>query len=195
MTPQEYAALLGILLPPVSYDPRGRRLSAELLAEGAMMATTESRAEDVLGGITPYYAVGLLADWERVLGLSASDAMTYQARRAQVLARLNATGGLSRAYFINLAKSLGYVITIDELEPFRAGVSRAGDRLWIPDITWVWRVNIQEGQVPVYHFRAGSSVAGERLTSFGHNMIEGLFRELKPAHTEVVFNYQEKKTS
>ncbi|WP_236851555.1 putative phage tail protein [Candidatus Sodalis pierantonius] len=84
--------------------------------------------------------------------------MTLQQRRQQVLARINATGGLSRKYFITLAKSLGYRITIDEPEPFRAG----------------------------------SSLAGEKLLTFGQNLIEGLFKDLKPAHTQVVFNYREK---
>lgn len=195
MNRAQYQDLLGILLPPKSYNPRGPRLTAELSAEADVLSGADNRAVDVLNGVTPFYAAGLLADWERVLALSSPDDMTYQARRQQVLARLNATGGLSRAYFINLAKSLGYDITIDEPEPFRAGVGRAGDCIWIPEIIWVWIVNIQDGQVPVYHFRAGDSLAGEALTSYGQNLIEDIFRDLKPAHTEVVFNYQENQAS
>lgn len=82
--------------------------------------------------MTPFTAVALLSDWERVLGLSVSSGMTIQARRQQIMAKLNETGGLSRSYFIRLAKSLGYDITIDEPEPFRCGRNRCGDRLWIP---------------------------------------------------------------
>ncbi|TXE27157.1 DUF2313 domain-containing protein [Serratia marcescens] len=195
MNQQQYAELLGILLPPKSYAPTGRLLHAELQAEGDTLASAEVRAGDVLNGVTPFWAAGLLADWERVLALTAPDSMTYQARRQQVLAKLNATGGLSRAYFINLAKSMGYDITIDEPEPFRAGVGRAGDHIWIPEIIWVWIVNIQDGQVPIYRFQAGNSLAGERLTTYGLNLIENIFRDLKPAHTEVVFNYQESTAS
>ncbi|MGL9774806.1 MAG: hypothetical protein ACR5LG_14925 [Sodalis sp. (in: enterobacteria)] len=91
-----------------------------------------------------------------------------------------------------MAKSLGYRLTIDELEPFRAGIVRAGERIWVPEIIWLWIVNIDDAQVPVYRFRAGSSVAGEKLLTFGQNLIEGLFKDLKPAHTQVVFNYREK---
>ncbi|WP_420835342.1 putative phage tail protein [Candidatus Erwinia dacicola] len=110
------------------------------------------------------------------------------------MAKLVETGGLSRSYFIHLAKSLGYDVTIDEPEPFRCGRNRCGDRLWIPEIVWVWIVNIQDGQVPVYRFRCGSSATGERLMSFGQNMLESIFRDLKPAHTQVVFNYVENNT-
>ena len=176
MNGQDYAELLGLLLPPKSYSLDGRQLSAELLAEGNCLARAEIKSDEVLNGITPFFAVSLLSDWERVL------------------AKINATGGLSRKYFINLAKSLGYNITIDEPEPFRAGINRAGDRLWVPEIIWVWIVNIDDAQVPVYRFRAGSSVAGERLMTFGQNLIENIFQDLKPAHTHVVFNYKEKPT-
>lgn len=192
MNGQKYAELLGLLLPPKSYSLDGKQLKAELLAEGNCLARVEIKSDDVLNGITPFFAVSLLSDWERVLALNVDNSMTLQQRRQQVLAKINATGGLSRKYFINLAKSLGYNITIDEPEPFRAGVGRAGDRIWIPEIIWVWIVNIDDAQVPVYRFRAGSSLAGERLMTFGQNMIENIFQDLKPAHTQVVFNYKEK---
>ena len=194
MNGQDYAELLGRLLPPQSYSLDGKQLSAELLAEGNCLARTEIKSDEVLNGITPFFAVSLLSDWERVLAISVDSSMTIQQRRQQVLAKINATGGLSRKYFINLAKSLGYNITIDEPEPFRAGINRAGDRLWVPEIIWVWIVNIDDAQVPVYRFRAGSSVAGERLMTFGQNLIENIFQDLKPAHTQVVFNYKEKPT-
>ncbi|WP_406705809.1 hypothetical protein [Sodalis sp.] len=75
---------------------------------------------------------------------------------------------------------------------FRAGMGRAGERIWVPEIIWLWIVNIDDAQVPVYRFRAGSSVPREALLTFGQNVIEGLFHDLKPAHTQVVFNYREK---
>lgn len=192
MNGRDYAQLLSALLPPKSYALTGERLTAELQAEGKSLAQLEIRAGEVVDGITPFLAVGLLADWERMLGISPDSGMTLQQRRQQVLARINATGGLSRKYFITLAKSLGYRITIDEPEPFRAGIGRACERIWVPEIIWLWIVNIDDAQVPVYRFRAGSSVAGEKLLTFGQNLIESLFKDLKPAHTQVVFNYREK---
>jgi len=82
-------------------------------------------------------------------------------------------------------------ITIDEPQPFRAGVNRAGDTLYAPEIIWVWRVNVKNSDTVVYHFRAGASAAGERLTSFSNQTIESLFNDLKPAHTFCYFTYEE----
>ncbi|EIR0331106.1 DUF2313 domain-containing protein, partial [Salmonella enterica subsp. enterica serovar Give] len=81
---------------------------------------------------------------------------------------------------------------ITEPEPFRCGRNRCGERLWIREIIWVWIVTINSGnKVPVYHFRCGRSATGERLLSFGYNALEHIFSELKPAHTQVVFDYSE----
>ena len=185
------ASLLALLLPPVSYQPNEPRLAAELTAEGNVLDTTSMYADKALGGVTPFYAESLLVDWERVLGLPVSTDSTYQQRQQRVLAKLAEVGGLSIPYFIRLAANLGFYITIDEPQPFRAGVNRAGDTLYVAEIIWVWRVNVKNSDTVVYHFRAGASAAGERLTSFSNQTIESLFNDLKPAHTFCYFTYEE----
>ncbi|MGL9774495.1 MAG: putative phage tail protein [Sodalis sp. (in: enterobacteria)] len=137
MDSRNYAQLLSALLPPKSYALTGKRLGVELQAEGKSLAQLEICAGEVADGITPFLAVGLLVDWERMLEISPDSSMTLQQRRQQVLARINATGGLSRQYFISLAKLLGYRVIIDEPEPFRAGIGRAGERIWVPEIIWL----------------------------------------------------------
>ncbi|GJL37219.1 phage tail protein [Enterobacter hormaechei] len=184
-------ALLSLLLPPVAYDSEQPRLSAELTAEAAAFDATTITAAIALNAVTPFYAQTLLSDWERVLELTPAAGATYQQRLQRVLAKLAEVGGLSIPYFVQLAGRLGYTITIDEPQPFRAGVNRAGDRLWIKDIIWVWRVNVQNSGTQVYRFRTGSSAAGEHLTSFGDPVIEEIFSDLKPAHTFCYFAYQE----
>ncbi|GJL33258.1 phage tail protein [Enterobacter hormaechei] len=184
-------ALLSLLLPPVAYDSEQPRLSAELTAEGAAFDATYSTAQNALNAVSPFYSSSLLADWERVLGVTPAEGAPYQQRLQRVLAKLSETGGLSIPYFAQMASRLGYTITIDEPQPFRAGVNRAGDRLWVRDIIWVWRVNIQNSGTQVYRFLAGSSAAGERLMSFGDPVIEDVFRDLKPAYTFCYFAYQE----
>lgn len=183
--------LLNLLLPPVSYSPRQKVLAASLQAEANVFDAISTTATLAEGGVTPFYARSLIADWERILDLYPPEGATYQQRQQRVLAKLAEVGGLSIPYFIQLASSLGYTITIDEPQPFRAGVNRAGDRLWVEEIIWVWRVNVQNSGTQVYRFRAGSSAAGERLTSFGDPVIEDVFRDLKPAHTFCYFAYQE----
>ncbi|QBH98651.1 DUF2313 domain-containing protein [Limnobaculum zhutongyuii] len=187
------ATLLALLLPPVSYDPKGTRISAELRAEGALLDVTKEKSNEVLNAVTPFFANNLINDWERVLDVIPSTDATYQQRLERVLAKLSETGGLSIPYFKRIAASLGYLIEIQEFEPFRAGVNRAGDRIYVPEIIYVWNVIIYGNKTPVYRFRAGVSCAGERLTSFGDDVIETLFNELKPAFTYVYFSYKEEK--
>ncbi len=185
------AELLGLLLPPVSYDPNGPQIGAELMAQGAQLDKARDHAQLISGAITPFYAGDLLPDWERLLAITTNPNMTHQQRLAVVIAKLAETGGLSIPYFIRLAAALGYHITIHEPQPFRAGRGRAGDVVYPIEIVFVWEVSVQGSDVEVYHFRAGSSYAGERLIAFGNPVIEALFNELKPAHTYVIFKYPE----
>lgn len=186
-----YYNLLNRLLPLPSYSPGQPLLDASLRAEASVFDDVETSAGLAEGGVTPFYAQNLLPDWERVLAITPPEGATYQQRQQRVISKLSEVGGLSIPYFIQLAKSLGYAITIDEPQPFRAGINRAGDRLWTKDIIWVWRVNIKNSGAQIYRFRAGSSAAGESLTAFGDSIIEEVLRDLKPAHTFCYFAYQE----
>ncbi|MCG9021630.1 DUF2313 domain-containing protein [Laribacter hongkongensis] len=187
-----HAGLLARLLPPVSYDPNGRHLVAGLTAEGRVLDAAEASARRAAGGVTPFFAESLLPDWERVCGVTPPAGAPYQQRLQAVQAKLAETGGLSIPYFTRLAAGLGYRIAIDEPGPFRAGISRAEDVLWTPDILWVWRVRIRGADsVRIYPFRAGVSVASERLTAFSDPVIEAVLHDLKPAHTFVYFAYEE----
>jgi uncharacterized protein YmfQ (DUF2313 family) len=137
-----YSPLLALLLPQDSYNTTLPNISAELLAEGNALDKTALYAQKVLNGVTPFFAADLIADWERVVGISPGPNSTYQERRERVLIKLREIGGLSIPYFVRLAESIGYSITIDELEPFRAGVNRTGEPLYSEDSIWIWRVNV-----------------------------------------------------
>jgi uncharacterized protein YmfQ (DUF2313 family) len=156
--------------------------------EGKQLDNAQARAEQLLREMFPDNAYELLPDWERVCGLTPASDETLQMRINKVIRRLRELGGLSRAYFINLAASLGYTITIEELRPFMAGWGSAGDTLYIYESLWIWRVKIS-GQA-LYYFRAGQSAAGERLLWWpAQTALEDLLKELKPAHTYVIFDY------
>lgn len=187
-----HADLLSHLLPQVSYDSNGARLAAELGSEGAALDRAVDSTDQVKSAITPGMAGTFLPDWERVSGITPSSGATYQERLAAVLAKMAETGGLSIAYFTKIASRLGYTIRIVEPEPFRAGTSRAGDRLnpW-PDITWFWRVEVLSSNGNAWRFRAGQSCAGERLLSFGDSILESIINDLKPADTYCDFAYLE----
>ncbi|WP_199052953.1 YmfQ family protein [Aquitalea sp. ASV15] len=186
-----HATLLTLLLPPQAYARNAQPLQIELQAEGRALDVAERDGLQLAAAISPFFAEYTLPDWERVCALTPPSGAGYQQRLQAVLAKLAATGGLSMPYFKRLASSLGYRIDIVEPQPFRAGINRAGDRLQVADIIWVWQVVIHAAQVHAWRFRAGQAAASEALTSFGDPVLETVFRELKPAHTFVYFAYQE----
>ncbi|EHD21563.1 MULTISPECIES: YmfQ family protein [Brenneria] len=185
-----YKTLLGLLLPS-PYATKEERLAAELNAEANALELSNELASTVLNGVTPLFAQGLLQDWERVLGLAPSSDSSYQQRLDNVLIKIAETGGLSIPYFTRLASRLGYKIAIEELQPFRAGVSRCGQSILQEDFIWAWRVNVSGSAVKKYYFTTGISLIGERLMTFGDSIIESVFNDLKPAHTYCYFAYQE----
>ena len=187
----KHAELLGQLLPPVSYQPQADVLAAELNAEGNAHDAVTNRAKAILGAFFPASAGDFLYRWERLLEITPPHGDLYQQRVAAVIAKLNTTGSLSIAYFIQLAASIGYDITITEPEPFRAGINCAGDAVYEEDVIWVWWVNIQSKAQQVWLFRAGMSCAGDPLSHYSDPVIETIFNELKPAHTQCVFWYED----
>lgn len=114
-----------------------------------------------------------------------------QQRTDAVLAKLNALGGLSIAYFTAIAESAGYTVNIYEEDQFRAGESCAGDCLNTEDAIWRWCVDIADGKATAYIFRAGQSRAGDRISVYTDPIIETMFEELKPAWTYCRFEYEE----
>ncbi|TNI12693.1 YmfQ family protein [Aeromonas veronii] len=183
--------LFRAMMPPASYDPNAKYLSAELLAEANLMDAVKASANRVLASITPFYSSITLADWERIYRLTPREGATQQERRENVLVKMAEVGGLSIPYFISLAASLGYTITISEPRAFRAGVNRCGDRLYVEGMRWVWAVNVEGTSVPKYRFRAGASAAGEPLLAFGESILEETLKDLKPAFTDCYFTYED----
>ncbi|AYY97093.1 DUF2313 domain-containing protein [Burkholderia multivorans] len=186
---KKHADLLGRLLPPVAYDLNARRINSELVAEGNALDAAMTAADAIAKSVTPFEAFALLPDYERLLAIVPDPNATIQHRIAMVIAKLNETGGLSIPYFIQLAQSLGYSITIVEPQPFRVDSSAIGDTIYHDDIVYQWEVVVDGAPEVVYFFRVGQSAVGERLMSFSDPVLEAVFQDLKPAHTFVYFAY------
>jgi uncharacterized protein YmfQ (DUF2313 family) len=169
-------------------------LDAVLSSAADRIAEIETNAEALMRETDPRNANALLADFERVLGPDHCgrdlDLQSVEARQRLAHQRWTATGGQSNPYMISIAEKLGVSVSIEEFWPSRAGVLRAGTPLRPEGCQFVWRVNIP-GLVTVIKFRAGASRAGNRLGVFTLSSIECELRRIKPAHTEVVFNYSE----
>jgi uncharacterized protein YmfQ (DUF2313 family) len=192
-TAAEYREQLKALLPPGQAFPRDPGTTLHDLLDGMSieLARVDDRASALPLEVNPNTTLELLPDWERVAGLpdkcSGTLEETLQGRRNALLAKLTSTGGQSADYFIQLAASLGYAVTIEVFRAFRAGRSVAGDLLSNGDWAFAWRIHAPD--VTVIPFRAGLSVAGERLRVWGSDTLECKIRQLAPAHTIPIFAY------
>jgi uncharacterized protein YmfQ (DUF2313 family) len=159
-------------------------------AEG--LARLDKHTEKYLKELDLRTATDLLPEWERLLGLPdvcSPGNQTLQQRRESAHSKFIQKGGQSKKYFIELAGSLGYEITISVYKPFIAGISRCGQSLNPIDMRFVWRVNVPGNRA--YKFRTGMSLTGERLLKVvPADQLECIFKQLQPSHTTLYFNYQ-----
>ncbi len=151
---EAYARQLKQLLPRGilwNLDP-GSWTSWLLTAIADEMARVDDRGEDLINEWDPRTALETLEDWERVLGLPdkcVAVSTVVVERQAAVARQYVSRGGQTPAYYLELAAGLGFVATYDEPAAhtfrltvnmvasstsvvstvFRAGASRAGDRL------------------------------------------------------------------
>lgn len=185
-----YRDLLGLLLPPVSYDTTGARLDGVLTAEANALEEAEESARAVAIAIIPGPAA-LFPEWERLLDITPPIGADDESRLRAIIMRIRATGGLSIPYFLDLASTLGYDVDIQEPQPFLAGESDAGDVLYVPEIIWCWIVVVHghSGGLAQDFFHAGESITDGVLRLFGDPVIEGVINEMKPAWTLAWFKY------
>ena len=194
-----YAAALRKLLPVGPLWAFARESVMARLIDGlaAIWADVETRAAALLERESdPRRAVEMLPDWEQMVGLPdtclKTDDMTIAERQQAVVAKLTARGGQSRRYFIDLAATLGYVITITEFSPFVYGRSRYGDPFWIygtPGIRFTWVVEVASPRI--VWFRYGEGVYGRdpHQSISRAEDLECLLHRWKPDHTALIFNY------
>ena len=185
-----YSQLLLGLLPPVSYNRSEKTIRNAAVIDGNCLDNIQNSSRRKLGVIDPRTSGNYIVRWEKLLNLDISG-KNGQQRIQSVITKINEIGGLSIPYFTQLAASIGYDITITEPQPFRAGISRAGDRLAREDIIWVWWVNVKNADSRATRFRAGMSVASDRLTAYGDAIIESILFDLKPAFTDLRFTYKD----
>lgn len=181
---------LRLLLPPVSYNGAAPYLSATLEAEANAMDLADGQSGVVYSTIFPDTGEGL-ADWERVLALPdpclIGQAQTVGQRVQAVVSKLQGRAGQSKAFFISLAKSMGYDITITTFQPARAGLARAGDAINGGDWSFAWRINAPA--VTAIHARIGSTGAGDPLSAWGNKALECRLSQMKPAESILLFGY------
>lgn len=175
-----------------AFGKRDGSLDTVVTSSAVAIADAEQAAEDLMVEIDPRNARNLLEDFERVLGPDHCgrdiDAMTLSDRQSLAHQRWTAFGGQNIEYMRDTAAKVGEAIEVIEFWPSQAGAMQAGDRLVADGEQFLWMVRLDiDGTTSL--FRAGESTAGDRLGTFALSASECELRRIKPAHTDIVFNY------
>lgn len=171
----------------------GSNLSNLVTGESKEFARVDAAAEKTLREICPWTTTELIEEWAQMV-LGDDDCVnrlnTPEEKRLAVIAKLQAVGGSDATYFQNIAKAAGFLIAVsDGFQQFRVGSSRMGDRLLADGFAYTWEV--RSPSETLRYFRMGSGRMGDPLVYFGNSLLECIIRSIKPAHTEVIFRYQD----
>lgn len=189
----DYTSALQGLMPIGLVWPRKSSSiqSAVLRALAQSYQKSDDAANALLVGAFPATATVMLTDWEKTLGLPDDCAIgendSIALRQKAIVSKLFSNGGQSAAYFIGVAKALGYDITITVYRQARAGMSVCGDALNGDDWPFIWLVTAP--QTTISYAQAGQSYAGDPLRSWGNRRLECRLTALAPSHTIVKFGY------
>lgn len=192
---QDYLGALQALMPRGRVWPRDLDAAQTglLLALAKAYERNDARSRVLLIDGFPSTAVELLPEWEATLGLPdccGGHPETIKARQARVVVKLQEPGGMSRAYFLNLAAVLGYAdMTITEFGPTHCAMTC---EVAVMDeyFRFLWKVNIPHQGNNHTVFRTGSR-CDARIDNYAFGALECQLMRLKPAHTQVVFTYKE----
>ncbi len=170
---------------------RGTELQKLFTVLAQAIWRVEAQTVDLKWELNPATASKLLDGFERVLGpdpcglddLSASLAV----RQLQAWRRWTRKGGQSAAYFIALAASYGFTITITTYRPVVCGDELGASPLIESPEQFVWTIRL----ALVWERPAicGDQVCGDFLGEIGLSPVECLIRRYAPAHTIPVFDY------
>ena len=189
----DYVRLLKRLLPKGKLWEVSEQSNFKKLLEGMAIefARLHARSLELIKEVDPRTTVELINEWETLTGLPdpcVSLTQTLQQRRLAVVEKLTRLASLSPRYYIEVARALGYEVSITEFKPFRVGGSKMGDRINGRDWQFTWRVNAPTVTVRV--FTLGQSGMGEPLRLWGNEILECAIKRVKPAHTFVVFGFE-----
>lgn len=170
------------LLTPLAL---GDTFERDIAIEGAHLDQAAARDAVLLDELFADRSYELLETWERNYASAPFYDDPLLTRQNRVVQKMSELGRLDRDYFIQIAAALGYAVVLEELHPFMAGWSGAGDELGDDDSDWCWRIYYSEGDA--YAFRAGAPTAGEYLSYSFAAYMQQILNDLKPADTFVEF--------
>lgn len=133
---------------------------------------------------------GVPDDCMEAWGSILSDGLTEQMLRQALIQKMKTVGSQSLKFFIELARTYGYDITIDEFRPWTV-MSTVMNQLVDKNGQWVhwWKVQVHTGKEGQIGWHDAIGTAEEALCWWGDAVIECVIKAHAPAHTRVVFGY------
>ena len=191
----DYVAALRELMPPGPAWTDTPSAAVTMLFEGLAqeLARVDARAWQLIEEADPRTTRELFADWERVAGLpdpcvvALAEPQTHAQRRAALVSKLVQRGGASRAYFIEVARALGFVISISEGWQRRYTV-RSAVNASLQGTGWAYTWTIHAALSKTRTLKVNGRV-NDPLASWGNTLLECVMRRLAPAHTTLLFSY------
>lgn len=184
----QYIKLLRKLLPRGrAWNPDGVVFSQVLAGKAVELARVDTRIDDLMRERDTRYTVELLPEQEAEYGIalitggfnSAAFSNGFAApatnaeRQLALNTKLRKLGALTKAYYIALAATLGYTVTIDQYTPFWSGLGVSGQACGDQTNIFYWRVNVYTSPYkPV----------------IGYNDLIALLTPLRPAHTIILWS-------
>ena len=187
---KDYLRLLQSLLPRGKVWTRAlnARLTEYLYAEADELARIDDRAQVLLRERNTLYTTELIEDHENELGLPDECTRDYDLvlteRRKAVNAKLTATGGQHKQYYIDIAAAYGYTASITEYSPLWCGIGACGDGIGPIENIFYWKLTIFTGETAII-FVCGEGVCGDALQKVSDliNTVFCFVNKYKPAHT------------
>jgi uncharacterized protein YmfQ (DUF2313 family) len=206
---EEYAHALSALLPQGIAWPRWSESVVMKVVNGlaGIMGFVDGRAADLLERESdPRQTIELLSDWERNWGLPECGLPlgSIGERQTALVLKMTLLGGQSRQFFTDVARRLGYEVTITEYRPFMVGVDRAGDnreyladgsltekscQIGDPIMRFVWTVHLSSSRLTWFRASRGQAGIDPHLSIARAADLECFYRKWAPAHTIVLFDY------
>jgi uncharacterized protein YmfQ (DUF2313 family) len=169
---EDYAVAMQALLPQGQAWPRDEDSVLMKVVKGLtrIWGDFEKRASDLLEQESdPRITYELLPDWERNWGLPDpcyEAPLTFGERQRALIMRMTMIGGASRQFFIDVAASIGYTITIAEYRTFVCGMDRCGDaRVYGAGVTSDTPMRNEWG-IPIMNARGDKGVANGELSGY-----------------------------
>jgi uncharacterized protein YmfQ (DUF2313 family) len=184
--------VLSLLARGAAWRPTPGGVLARILeAVGAEWLRVAERLDRLPLEGDPRTSIEMLPEWEATLGLPSPctpGPLTTPIQQMNAAARYaGRPGPATAAEFVAFAASLGYVIEIEEVDPFVGDLAEADDGAWSEQGVFWWFVHAPT--FTVVFAEAGVSCAGDTLGDWSNELLECEITPRRPAHTHVQFIY------